>query len=122
MSHQTRDVGPPGGLGQTDDDSGTLTQNLSSFTTGTSGAHSIQFTYTGVNRNFVQATGLGSYATMNIRIKLYSNATYTTLVGQTSSWNISVYGNDTQGGFSSVIGNTKILLSNGFIKKAKRYY
>ena len=56
---------------------------------------------------------------MNIRIKLYSNATYTTLVGQTSSWNISVYGNDTQGGFSSVIGNTKILLSNGFIKKAK---
>ena len=119
MSHQTRDVGPPGGLGQTDDDSGTLTQNLSSFTTGTSGAHSMQFTYTGVNRNFVQATGLGSYATMNIRIKLYSNATYTTLVGQTSSWNISVYGNDTQGGFSSVIGNTKILLSNGFIKKAK---
>ena len=31
----------------------------------------------------------------------------------------SAYGNDTDGGYSSVIGNTKILLSNGFIKKAK---
>jgi len=121
MSTQTRDVGPPTGLGNTDSDSGTLTHALTSFSTNVAGNHSLTFTYDENNGNQVSATGAMSSATMTIRVKIYSSNTYAsnTLIATIGTWSISAYGNDTEGGYSSVIGNTKILLSNGFIKKAK---
>ena len=121
MSRQTEDVGPPSGFGNIITDSGTLTQTITSFSPSISGAHSFTYTYTGtgVNVSFATATGMGSSATLSITVKIYSDSSYSTQVGSIGSWSVNAFGYDSEGGFNSVIGNTKILLSNGFIKKAK---
>ena len=112
FTDQTEDVGPPSGLGNTDTDSGTLTQDLDSFTAGVGGVHQISYIFdSNGNNQALSATGQASNASLYISVKIYSDTNHTTLIGTLGTWTISAYGFDIYEGVISAVNDTTIMSS-----------
>ena len=99
------------------------------FYVGTSGNHSYIINYNGNStQTYSRGSGQGSYAGQTLYVEIHSNSSFTSLQHTLYLGAVSAYGYDVTddedglsgpGGFTSVIGDTDILLQDGSTKKAK---
>jgi len=93
-------------------------EEITSFSATAGGNHEFTYQYTNGNQSYVSATGVGTYISGRVTLSVWTGDYGTTLVTSTTLESKFAQG-DTYDQPPSVIGNTKIILSNGLVKLAK---
>ena len=95
-----------------------ITTRSSTFTVGTTGVYSIVFDPS-INNSYVEATGAGSTLNATTFIRIRQGSATGTIVTTIGQYDAEAYGFDSTGGPISVVGNTKLTLSDGTTILAK---
>ena len=96
----------------------TITTRSSTFSVSTTGVYSIVFEPT-PNKSYVEATGEFCYLTATTTMNLREGSATGTITAQLGVYTATAWGYDSGGGGLSVVGNTKLTLSDGTTILAK---